>query len=107
MPGLSGGFSLSDLLALIGTISTGVFFIVRSLVSIRDTLRDLKTTLGTIEPRSGLLGQIADVEETVEKLQAQQQEHREWILQHDDRRRADLGVEKRRGLGIRTQGQGR
>jgi hypothetical protein len=102
--GLSGGFSFSDLLALVGTLSTGIFFIVRSLLSIRDTLRDLKSTLGSVEPRSGLIGQIADIEEEVEKVQAQQQEQREWILQHDDRRREDRGLEKRRGLSIRKPG---
>ncbi len=103
MPGLGGGFTLGDLLTLVGTLIGSAFYIGRVLLKIRDTVRDLKSTLGSVQPRAGLLGQIAEVEEQIETITTRQQEHREWMLQHDDRRHKDQGLSARRGLVIRKQ----
>lgn len=107
MPGLGGGFTLGDLLTLVGTLIGSAFYIGRALLKIRDTVRDLKLTLGSVQPRAGLLGQIAEVEETVEAIKVQQQAHREWMIHHEDRRHADQGLTARRGLVVRkSSGQG-
>ncbi|PYQ25319.1 MAG: hypothetical protein DMF56_27795 [Acidobacteria bacterium] len=100
------GFTIGDLLTIIGMMTGATIVIGRLLLSIRDTLKDLKVAVGEHDPPTGLIGKIAEVEERLEKTTVRVEEARDWVIAAglhdrrsgvDDRRRRDHLTIKKQG----------
>lgn len=95
MPSVGGSFTLGDLLTIMGGIITATVAVVKILLSIRDTLKDLQVAIGGVEPvREGLMGRVENLKDDVEKIATEQQEHRDWLIAMGQDRRVKERREK-------------
>jgi hypothetical protein len=96
------GFTIGDLLTIIGMMTAATIVIGRLLLSIRDRLKDLTSAIGTHDPPSGLIGRVAEVEEKLDKTTGRVEEARDWVIAaglHDRR-----SGQERRHLNVRKPG---
>ena len=97
--------ALPDLLVLVTTIIGSVVTVLVAILRIRDTVRDglreLRASIGTEEPKTGLVGRLASMAEELDAARARIEETREWMLTsgYQDRRKDMDAAAKGRRAG--------
>ncbi len=100
------GFTIGDLLTLIGMMTGATIIIGKLLLSIRDRLKDLTNAIGTHDPPEGLIGRVATVEERIEKTNVRVDEARDWLVAAGLHDRRSGPAERRQHFGTRREKQG-
>ena len=59
----------------------GILSFIWAAVTVRDSVRDMRTAIGTHEPRTGILGAIDDHDSKLLDLTKMSHRHREWLIE--------------------------
>jgi hypothetical protein len=63
-------------------------------VTVRDSMRDMRSAIGTAEPRAGILGALADHDSKIVDLSKASHRHREWLIEMNARADEPIRMER-------------
>lgn len=72
----------------------GILSFLWAAITVRDSLRDMRSAIGTNEPRTGILGALADHDSKIVDLSRATHRHREWLIEMNAKAEDPIRMER-------------